>query len=641
VTSTRTKAPSRRMNAQVSGLLLAFALLPLLPGMVVAQESKAKNVLLVFSHERERALYEALDDGLRSALQAGSSSAVNYFTEYLDLMRFDSEDQKIRMTSYFRAKYADLPINLIVAISPLAVDFVLERRELLFPGVPIVFTSVNLPRARELARVPNVTGIGVKHDLTATLDIALRLHPDAVSVIIPAGTSPTEKAWTGDTRRSLEPYERQVKIVLLSGLTMDELEERLRRLPEHTIVIAAGLFFHDSNGQYFSPEESLRRICQSSSAPVYGLNEPEIGSGIVGGSLYDLGAAGAAAGAVGRRILAGDLPASIPLQTLNADRSIFDARQLRRWHIDERRLPPGSVVRFLPPSLWRDYRPQVLMVAAVALAQTLLIAGLLVEHRRRRAAEIRSRHDLANIALLERRGAMGQLTGSIAHELYQPLGAILRNAEAGKMMVASSSPPTLEQLQEIFEDIRKDDKRAGAVIQRMRAFLQKHELEEKAVDVNEVATEVVALLAPDIESRGVRVDVDLAARPSIVLGDRVHLQQVVLNLMLNGMDATMSVPADRRRLFVRTRSAAGQLSVSIEDTGGGIPFDPTSQVFEPFFTTKTAGMGLGLSIARSIVEAHGGHVVAENNPREGATVRFTVPLSRYEDARAAGNTTNS
>ena len=214
------------------------------------------------------------------------------------------------------------------------------------------------------------------------------------------------------------------------------------------------------------------------------------------GRLYDLSASGAAAGLVAQRVLSGQDPWNIPLQTLNADVTAFDARALRRFHIDESRLPTGSRVRFRPPSLWRDYRQTVLVAIAVAVTQTLLIVVLLVEYRRRRAAELRSRRDLANIALIERRGAMGQLTGSIAHELYQPLGAILRNAEAGKMMVASSSPPSLEEIQEIFEDIRRDDKRAGDVIQRMRTLLQKHELEERLVDVNEVARETIALLAP-------------------------------------------------------------------------------------------------------------------------------------------------
>ncbi len=161
----------------------------------------------------------------------------------------------------------------------------------------------------------------------------------------------------------------------------------------------------------------------------------------------------------------------------------------------------------------------------------------------------------------------------------------------------------------------------------MRALLQKHELEERPIDVNEVARETVSLLAPDAESRGVRIEADITARPSEVMGDRVHLQQVVLNLMLNAMDAMAGVPTDQRWLFVRTRSANGQLEVSVEDRGEGIALNPTTKIFEPFFTTKAEGMGMGLSIARNIIEAHGGRISATNNPQSGATISFTVPLT--------------
>ncbi len=403
-------------------------------GLVLVHPSPAlgapplKNVLLLYPHERERAVYDSLDDGLRSALHSGARYSVNSYTEYLDLIRFQSADQQAQTMDYLRTKYADVPLSLIVAVSPLAVDWVFGRHDELFPGVPIIFTSVNQTKAAELVRDRDTTGIGVNHDLTMTLDIALHVQPDTVRVVIPAGNSPTEKRWMAATRESLRPYSDRFEITFLTDMTMNELEERLNELPEHTIVLAAGLFYFDSSGEYYLPEESLRRICQYSSAPVYGLNLPELGSGILGGSLYDLSAAGEAAGLVAQRVLSGETPSSIPLQTITADVMTFDARQLQRFHIDESRLPPGSRVLFRPPSLWRDYRQQVLVAIAVAVGQTLLIVVLLVEHRRRRAAELRSRRDLANLALIERRGAMGQLTGSIAHELYQPLGAILRNA---------------------------------------------------------------------------------------------------------------------------------------------------------------------------------------------------------------------
>jgi len=229
------------------------------------------------------------------------------------------------------------------------------------------------------------------------------------------------------------------------------------------------------------------------------------------------------------------------------------------------------------------------------------------------------------MAHMDRRAAMGELTTSLAHELNQPLAAILRNAEAAKMQLTSGLP-SLSELDEIVEDIRKDDKRATDLIRRMRTLLRRRELEALPVDVNALARETIDLVAPEAASKGVRVELEAPNGVGLVTGDRVHLQQVLLNLVLNGIDAMTTTPADRRRLTVRTSSANGHVEVSVKDTGRGIPADALSRIFEPFFTTKEDGMGMGLSIARSIIEAHDGRLVAENNAGAGATVRFSLPV---------------
>jgi signal transduction histidine kinase len=261
---------------------------------------------------------------------------------------------------------------------------------------------------------------------------------------------------------------------------------------------------------------------------------------------------------------------------------------------------------------------------SAVLVLGLLAGGLLLEHRRRRA-ELDARRYLATMAHLDRRAAMGELAASLAHELHQPLGAILRNAEAAMMLLASGSPAPVQELQEIVEDIRKDDKRAGDLIRRMRTLLRRRELETQLVELNAVARDTIELVAPEAASKGVRVDVEESIDSSMVVGDRVYLQQVLLNLVLNSMDAMADMPAHRRRLLVRTARNNGHVDVSVEDTGRGIAAAALPYVFEPFFTTKPEGMGMGLSIARRIVQAHDGRIVAGNNAEGGATVRFSLP----------------
>jgi signal transduction histidine kinase len=219
---------------------------------------------------------------------------------------------------------------------------------------------------------------------------------------------------------------------------------------------------------------------------------------------------------------------------------------------------------------------------------------------------------------------MGELTASIAHEINQPLGAILSNADAAELLLEAGSG-RLEEVRRILADIRKDDLRASQVIRRMRELLGKRPLERQPLDLNDVAAGVLQLLGADAARRGVALEIELAPGLPAVHGDRVHLQQVLLNLLLNGMEAMADTPASRRRLAVRTVPDDTGVGIAVTDSGPGIPRERLPRLFDSFFTTKQDGMGLGLSIARSIVEAHGGRIWAQNRPEGGATFRFTVP----------------
>jgi PAS domain S-box-containing protein len=233
-----------------------------------------------------------------------------------------------------------------------------------------------------------------------------------------------------------------------------------------------------------------------------------------------------------------------------------------------------------------------------------------------------------NLAHASRLALIGELTASIAHEINQPLGAILSNAEAAEMMLNQPTPP-LEQLRAILSDIRKDDLRASQVIKGVRALVSKREHETAPLDLPVLVTGVLALIRPDAERRGVKLVSEIAVPAARIYGDRVQLEQVLLNLFLNGMEAMTETPAEKRRLTVRTSNNRGRhVEISVADGGHGIPPDRMPRIFDSFFTTKAQGMGLGLALVRSIVELHGGRIAAENNPDGGATFRFQLPTDK-------------
>ena len=220
---------------------------------------------------------------------------------------------------------------------------------------------------------------------------------------------------------------------------------------------------------------------------------------------------------------------------------------------------------------------------------------------------------------------LGQLASALAHELNQPLGAILRNAEAAEMILSTASPD-LDELRAIIADIHRDDRRAGELIERLRALLKRRCMDMQAIALDDLVQDVCSVVRPDATARRVTLECMIAAGLPMVPGDRVHLSQVMINLIINGMDAISASEQRRRSVIVVARRGEGSVEVAVTDSGAGIPAELVRKVFEPFFTTKPAGMGMGLAVSRTIVEAHGGRIWAENNATGGATFRFTLPV---------------
>ena len=270
-------------------------------------------------------------------------------------------------------------------------------------------------------------------------------------------------------------------------------------------------------------------------------------------------------------------------------------------------------------------------IAVVALTHPQ--GGAVVSHTdttERKRAEIEAEKTRQELAHVTRVSAMGELTASLAHELNQPLTGILANAQAARRFL-DADPPQVDEVRDILADIVTDDKRAAEVIRRVRDLMRKGDGERTEVDIDVLVREVVKLLGSDTVVRDVTVVLDLRASPAKVFGDRVQLQQVVLNLLLNGMEAVAECRRNERSICVRTRRfGMDRIEVAVEDAGSGLRAGEQDLAFEPFYSTKPTGMGMGLAIARSIIEAHSGAIAAENNPTRGATFRVTLPVAGAE-----------
>ncbi|MFL5448100.1 MAG: PAS domain S-box protein, partial [Gemmatimonadales bacterium] len=253
----------------------------------------------------------------------------------------------------------------------------------------------------------------------------------------------------------------------------------------------------------------------------------------------------------------------------------------------------------------------------------------------RKQAEVAAEAQRRELAHLSRVASLGELSGALAHELNQPLAAILANTRAAQRMMSRNAPDLVE-IRAILEDIVVDDRRAGQVIGRLRALLKKGEMRTSEVNLNELVGEVRGLLHSELIRRRVATDIRLTPLMPLVLGDRVELQQVILNLIGNACDAMVERPADHRLLTISTSiTPDGWVELTVQDRGTGIPPERLEQIFDAFFTTKASGLGLGLAICRSIVHAHGGRLWAVNNPLGGASFHLALdPAGRYPKAAA-------
>ena len=266
--------------------------------------------------------------------------------------------------------------------------------------------------------------------------------------------------------------------------------------------------------------------------------------------------------------------------------------------------------------------------------QSLLIVGLLSQRRARQRAESDSRRNLALAADASRRQTMSALTASIAHELGQPLSSMIHNAEALQAMV-DADRATSDTTTEILTDIRTQGVQAAQIIERHRTMLRSHQLDRRPLDLHTVVRDSWALVAHDLKTRQIEADVNLSSHPCVVNGDPVLLQQVLVNLMMNAIDAMAGGPPARGRLTITTAVRAADVQLSVRDWGTGLPPEIDGTLFTPFVTTKPRGLGVGLTIVRTIVEAHGGTIDAHNNAEGGATFTVTLPRIDIRESRSA------
>jgi signal transduction histidine kinase len=539
--------------------------------------------------------------------------------------RIGDDPAEAKFAEYLGILYVQRPPDLIVVLGAPAARFVQRHRAGLFPTTPTLLAAIEMRLVDQSMLSEQDAVVAVRVDQVALVENILRLLPETKAIAIIAGNSPNERFWAGEQKQLLGPLlANRVKLIFYDEWSFEAVLREVASLPPQSVIFFQQLVV-DGTGAVYGDKEPLKRIYEVANAPIFSFDETYFTGETVGGPMWSPTEGARTTAAVAVRILQGERASGIKVAPIEFSTPKYDWRLLQRWNISPSRLPAGSSVYFREPTVWEQYRWQIALIAAIVLMQAGLISILAGEHRRRQVAEVQARQRMAELAHVSRFATAGEWTASIAHEINQPLGAILTNAETAQEILRSPSPDIAE-LTEIVGDILNDDRRANEVIRRMRSLLKKAPFELKALDLNDVARETVEFLSALAVGRKVELASVLTPSALPILGDRVQLQQVILNLVVNGIDAMRDAPNENRIITVRTSRIDDFAQLSVSDCGSGIPEDKLKEVFQPFFTSKPEGMGMGLSIARTIVEAHNGLISAKNRDHGGATFRIRLPI---------------
>jgi PAS domain S-box-containing protein len=721
----------------------------LLAGFVlsgICQAGAPPRVLILFSNDRLLPANQELEKGLRHAFEdGGKTSSVDLFAEFLDAVRFPDPEQSAAMEEFLRGRHRDTPPDAWIALGPQALDFLMRRRDSLFPGTPIVVGGIDPSQIASLTDRRGLAGRPMDWSIVPLLDQLPEMRPQVRRILLVSGAAEFDRLRHRQALAQAAPYHGRYEIGSSLGEPLADLLDRVSKLPDDSLVIYLS-YFQTPDGRTLLPRSVAGWLAEKSSVPVLCYYETYVGTGVMGGAMMPFNEEGRAVGAIARRVVEGEDADSIGILPPGKPRWIIDERAMRHHGWNKRSLPPDAEIRFRTPSLWEAHRTGVITGAAVLLLQSALIIGLLAARARQRMAEndkhlsesrfskvfaaspvsisiirqadgrivdanpawerttgvardqalgrthlelgfgfedsgdqryleylasgkalrdfeqrlrmpngscrllsvstelvnlhgepcyISMAKDITDIQQAEearqklqqasRLGMLGELAASIAHEVNQPLGAILSNADAATMLMELPDPP-LNEIREILSDIRRDDLRASEVIRQVRSMVAQGETRMAPLHPGELAQGVAAMVRHDCRRRSISLQCEIAEILPQVCGEKVRIEQVLLNLLLNAMDSLQDVEQDDRHIRMAVAlTDDGLVDISVSDSGPGIPPDLMERIFENFFSTKSDGMGLGLALSRSIAESHGGKLHARNIVGGGACFHLMLP----------------
>jgi signal transduction histidine kinase len=590
-----------------------------------------KQVMILHSFGRNFKPWSEYAKNIRMELDQQSPWPLDITDHSLITARSPDEDPETAFVEYLRALSAKRAPDLIVSIGAPAAAFVQRHRPQLFATTPMVFTGVDQRRVQYSSLTANDAVVAVRINYLAAVENILHVLPDTKNVMVVVGTSPIEKFWKEAIGKELEPLADRINLSWTDELSFEALLKHAAALPPHSAILWE-LMIVDAAGVVHEGSTALTKLSAVANAPIFSYDESFFGDGIVGGPLLLTADSGRETAAVAIRILGGEKPSEIGAPVVQFASPMFDWRQMQRWGISESQLPLGSKIYFRDPTVWEKYQWQILLIIAVILTQAALIIGLLYEHRRRHLAEVQARNSIAELTHLNRLATAGELSAAIAHEVKQPITGMVAMANAAARWLARENPD-IGRARDAMDKVVTAGHHASDVITNVRGLFGKDPQEKTLCDVNQLIRTVLSLVYIDLRKHSIESQVNLSEQLPPVIGNKVQLQQVILNLAMNAIEAMVSAAEPRVLSITSEINEHSAVLVSIADTGSGIDVANLSRIFKPMFTTKARGMGMGLSICKSIIESHNGLIWVSAGVPRGSIFHFELPAQQGVEAK--------
>ncbi len=604
-TGSRGTAASRSRPVAATWAMVLAALLVVTSAPVAAEDVKRVLVLYPVSDGQPGIL--RFDEGIRTALKARLDARVEIYNEYLDAARFPDEQHQRNLAEFLRGKYSGRRPDVIIPGLAPSLDFVLRYRDHLFPGVPVVYGAIDQREVRARGLPADVVGVPMTVDLTTTLDLALRLHPETRHVFVVAGRSKTDSYWVEEARRAFRGREGAVEFVYLTGLPLNDLLRRVAGLPDRSVVYYLHVF-EDGRAATFVPADVAGYVASAANAPVYGNYATYVGRGVVGGRVVSFEAEGTKAARIAVRILAGETPGSAARLGAGENPYLFDWRQLTRWGIWEERLPPESIILNKPPSIWDLYKWRIIGAIAVCTAEALLIAGLLLERANRRRAEQGLWEGQLELRTLTGRLLLAQETERrrIALELHDDLNQSLALLAVELDLLGQNPPVSGALLGERMHDLSGRVKQLSSEVHELSHQLHPTKLEQLGLVVA-----IRGLCGELSHAHGVGIDFTAEQVPSTISADAaLCLYRITQEALRNVIKHSGA-----RHARVELRGRPDEISLRISDDGCG------------FDTGSADGKGgLGLVSMRERLRLIGGDIAILSRSPGGVQIDVRIPI---------------